>query len=55
MKSVTILADGDDAGEEAALSAGRRWKAAGLNAKIARPTKGFGDFNDMLRQQGGAG
>jgi hypothetical protein len=52
VREVTILADGDEAGEEAALSAGRRWKAAGLTAKIARPTGGAGDFNDMLRQGG---
>jgi putative DNA primase/helicase len=52
VKSVTILADLDPAGEEAALAAGRRWKAAGLVAKIARPKGGASDFNDMLRQGG---
>jgi putative DNA primase/helicase len=51
VREVTILADGDEAGEEAACSAGRRWKTAGLIAKIARPKGGAGDFNDMLRQE----
>jgi putative DNA primase/helicase len=53
VRAVTILADADAAGEEAALEAGRRWKAAGLVAKIARP-KGGADFNDMLRAKGAA-
>jgi putative DNA primase/helicase len=52
VREVTILADLDQAGEEAALEAGRRWKAAGLVANISRPKGGASDFNDMLRQGG---
>ncbi len=48
VKEVTVLADADAAGEEAALDAGRRWKRAGLIAKIARPDDGCSDFNDVL-------
>ena len=47
VKRVTILADRDNAGEEAAITAGRRWKQAGLEVKIARPSIG-NDFNDQL-------
>ena len=53
MKAVTLLADGDEAGEQAAIDAGRRWKAQGLIAKIARPKGGAADFNDMLLAKNG--
>lgn len=51
---VVILADADPAGEAAAVDTGRRWKAEGLNVKIARPDKDCGDFNEQLIKSGGA-
>ena len=44
---ITILADGDDAGEKAAATASQRWKAQGRHVRVARPPPGL-DFNDML-------
>ena len=44
---VTIAADGDEAGEEAAQAAARRFIAEGRKVKIARPPQGM-DFNDLL-------
>lgn len=48
VKSVTILADGDDGGEKAAQSSAYRWKREGRHVRIARPPKGM-DFNDLLQ------
>jgi putative DNA primase/helicase len=48
---VTICADADEPGEEAAVYAGRRWRGAGLEVKIARPHEGT-DFNDQLQAGG---
>ncbi len=45
---VTIAADADDAGEEAAQSAAQRFIAEGRKVKIARPPKGM-DFNDLAQ------
>ncbi len=50
IRKVTILADGDDDGEEAALDAGRRWKREGRAVRIARPPRGK-DFADMLQEE----
>jgi hypothetical protein len=47
VREVTILADGDDPGEEAARRAALRWKREGRRARIARPPRGL-DFNDVL-------
>ena len=47
VKSITILADRDPAGEAAALHAAARWKAEGRRVRIARPPHGQ-DFNDVL-------
>jgi hypothetical protein len=47
IRNLIILADGDEAGEEAALHAGLRWKGEGRRVRIARPPSGF-DFNDVL-------
>ncbi|MBX3502533.1 MAG: toprim domain-containing protein [Alphaproteobacteria bacterium] len=47
VREVIVLADGDDAGEAAALSAARRWLREGRTARIARPPRGL-DFNDLL-------
>jgi hypothetical protein len=47
LADIIILADGDDAGEAAALDCGRRWKQEGRRVRIARPPRGM-DFNDML-------
>ena len=47
IKSVIVLADGDEAGEAAAQKCAERWKRQGRLVRIARPPKGM-DFNDML-------
>ncbi len=47
VKTVIIAADGDQAGEEAAQAAARRFIAEGRDVKIARPPQGM-DFNDLL-------
>jgi putative DNA primase/helicase len=47
IRNLIILADGDAAGEAAALDAGLRWKREGRRVRIARPPSGF-DFNDVL-------
>jgi Toprim domain len=47
IREITILADGDDPGEEAARAAGHRWRREGRRVRIARPPRGF-DFNDVL-------
>ncbi|MGE0425843.1 MAG: toprim domain-containing protein [Reyranellaceae bacterium] len=47
VRTVIVLADGDDPGERAALSAARRWQEEGRTARIARPPRGM-DFNDLL-------
>jgi putative DNA primase/helicase len=52
VRQVTILADGDDAGEKAATSAAIRWKREGRLVRIARPPTGT-DFNDVLMGLGG--
>jgi putative DNA primase/helicase len=48
VRSVIILADGDDAGEAAAACAAQRWLKEGRRVRIARPPRGK-DFNDILR------
>jgi len=47
VRSVIVLADGDDVGEAAAQQCARRWKHEGRHVRIARPPEGM-DFNDML-------
>jgi hypothetical protein len=47
---VIILADGDDAGEAAALAAAARWIGQGRRARIARAPAGK-DFNDILIEE----
>jgi hypothetical protein len=47
VRNVIVLADGDDAGEEAAYDCALRWKREGRRVRIARPPKGM-DFNDMI-------
>ncbi len=44
---VTILADGDEPGEQAARDAAQRWFIEGRRVGIARPPHGL-DFNDLL-------
>ncbi len=44
---VIVLADGDEAGEAAALHCASRWKLQGRRVRIARPPHGM-DFNDIL-------
>lgn len=47
IRTVTILADGDPVGEEAAMSAARRLRADGRTVRVVRPPSGT-DFNDVL-------
>jgi putative DNA primase/helicase len=47
MRNVIVLADGDEAGEQAARDCAVRWKREGRRVRIARPPQGM-DFNDML-------
>ena len=47
IREVIVLADGDEAGEAAALDAARRWNSEGRAVRIARPPSGM-DFNDVL-------
>jgi putative DNA primase/helicase len=53
LTTVTICADADEPGEEAAKVAAQRWIDTGLTVKIARPRDGLSDFNEQL-QAGGA-
>jgi hypothetical protein len=45
--AVYVLADGDDAGEDAALFCAKRWSNEGRRVQIVRPPRGC-DFNDIL-------
>jgi putative DNA primase/helicase len=47
VRTVIVLADGDDPGEHAARACGQRWRDEGRAVRIARPPRGQ-DFNDML-------
>jgi hypothetical protein len=47
VKSVIILADGDDAGEAAARFAAYRWRDSGRHVRVIRPPRGK-DFNEVL-------
>ena len=47
IRTVTVLADGDDPGEAAAFECARRWKRERRRVSIARPPQGL-DFNDLL-------
>ena len=47
VRLVTILADGDEPGEAAAVTAATRWQREGRHVRIARPPAGC-DFNDVL-------
>jgi putative DNA primase/helicase len=49
VRSIIILADGDDAGEAAAAYAAQRWVAEDRRVRIARPPTRGKDFNDILR------
>jgi hypothetical protein len=51
IRDITILADGDDAGEAAAKHAAARWVSEGRRVRIARPPGGK-DFNDLLLHRG---
>jgi hypothetical protein len=46
-REITILADGDGPGEQAARDAAHRWFMEGRHVRIARPPAGL-DFNDLL-------
>ncbi len=47
MKTVTIAADGDDAGLKAAYAAAENWTKAGRTVRVAVPPEPGSDFNDM--------
>lgn len=46
-RDIVVLADGDAAGEAAAMNAARRWAREGRRVRVARPPAGM-DFNDLL-------
>jgi putative DNA primase/helicase len=50
VEAITVLADHDEAGVEAAKTCGRAWRAAGREARILRPTAAKADMNDVLRR-----
>ncbi len=47
VKTVTIAADGDDAGLKAAYAAAENWTKAGRTVRVAVPPDPGSDFNDM--------
>ena len=47
IKNVSIMADGDEPGEKAAMLAATRWRREGRKVRICRAPSGF-DFNDLL-------
>lgn len=49
IEALTIFADQDGAGIQAARACAARWAAAGREARICRPPAG--DFNDMIRER----
>jgi putative DNA primase/helicase len=51
VRAVTIAADPDAAGRDAARAAWSRWTAEGRRVQVATPD-GKGDFNDVLRARG---
>ena len=52
VRQVMILADGDDAGDAAAVAAAERWRE-GRSVRIARPPRGL-DFADVVAGRSGA-
>lgn len=50
VKTVIVLADGDEPGEKAAQFSARRWLREGRRVKIARAPRGK-DFNDVLLEK----
>ncbi len=48
VRSVTVAADLDPAGQAAAEGATRRWRAEGRTVRIATPNRCGADFNDLL-------
>jgi hypothetical protein len=48
IRRVTIAADRDAAGLDAARAAGRRWRAERRITRDATPDEGHGDFNDIV-------
>ncbi|MBN8889216.1 MAG: hypothetical protein ABS99_05710 [Acetobacteraceae bacterium SCN 69-10] len=51
VRSVTIAADADSAGFQAAQSAASRWRAEGRRVRIATPDAGGRDFNDIIMEK----
>jgi hypothetical protein len=52
VREIIVVADGDEAGEEAATAAARRWVLEGRRVKIARPPQGE-DFADLIARECG--
>jgi len=55
VRTVTIAADNDAPGRQAARAAALRWRAEGRTVKVATPDKPGADFNDLLRARGANG
>jgi hypothetical protein len=47
VRAVTVLADGDEPGEKAAVRCAHRLSSEGRRVRVARPPRGL-DFNDLL-------
>ena len=50
IEALTIFADPDGAGMDAAEACAARWAAAGRDVRITAPPLGAGDFNDLARR-----
>ncbi|HMF28049.1 MAG TPA: toprim domain-containing protein, partial [Candidatus Cybelea sp.] len=48
IRTLRILAENDSANEAAREQCGLRWRAAGRNVRVTRPTDDAKDFNDVL-------
>jgi putative DNA primase/helicase len=51
VREVTICADNDPPGREAARKAAARWKAGGRAVRVAMPQRDGADFNDVLLER----
>lgn len=48
---ITIFADGDRSGIEAARDAASRWRGEGRAVRVLRPKEAGKDFNDLMREK----
>ena len=53
IEALTVFADADGAGTDAATACCARWREAGIEARIVLPPEGA-DFNDLIRKDAAA-